>query len=268
MEQTTNNLDTNHVKIDSKIGRKYLFKKSTSDEGDLYHNFTISKTHVNVDLTNLCPDPYDQGNLGSCTANGISLLYQFDEMKEKNNNVFTPSRLFIYYGEREIEGTINEDSGAQIKDGIKFIASVGVCPEYMLPYNTAKFTEKPSEQCYEVAKLHKCTLYKRVQQTLDQMGQCLAEGFPFVCGINIFENFESEEVAKTGVVSMPQSNEGYLGGHCVCCIGINWDKKHFIMRNSWGNKWGDKGNFYLPFEYLTSHELTSDLWTVRVTVDK
>ena len=115
-------------------------------------------------------------------------------MKEKETSVFTPSRLFIYYNERAMEGTINEDSGAEIRDGIKSINSKGVCPEPSWPYDITKFTQQPSSELYETAKNHKCVQYKKLIQSLDQLKQCLIEGFPFIFGMMIYESFESENV--------------------------------------------------------------------------
>src|SRR5208283_3932523 len=70
-----------------------------------------------TDLRPKCPPVYDQGQLGSCTANAIAAAIQFDQMKQQLAQIFAPSRLFIYYNERAIEHTIDSDSGAQIRDG-------------------------------------------------------------------------------------------------------------------------------------------------------
>jgi hypothetical protein len=82
-----------------------------------------------VNLTPHCPPVYDQGQLGSCTANSIGAAVEFEQMKQKLASVFVPSRLFIYFNERSMEGTVDSDSGAQIRDGIKSVAKQGVCPE-------------------------------------------------------------------------------------------------------------------------------------------
>src|SRR5262245_26808338 len=78
-----------------------------------------------VDLRAQCPPVYDQGTLGSCTGNAIAGALQFDRLKQKLTPDFVPSRLFIYYNEREMEGTVDSDSGAQIRDGIKSVADLG-----------------------------------------------------------------------------------------------------------------------------------------------
>src|SRR5579872_7056625 len=102
----------------------------------------LAKLPSSADLRGKCPPVYNQGQLGSCTANAIGGAIEFERMKQKLTD-FVPSRLFIYYNERVIEGTVRSDSGAQLRDGIKSVASQGVCPEPEWPYNIAKFTTKP-----------------------------------------------------------------------------------------------------------------------------
>ena len=147
---------------------------------------------------------YHQGQLGSCTGNAIAAAIQFDRMKQKRKPDFIPSRLFIYYNERDMEGTIESDSGAQIRDGIKSVAKLGDCPETEWPYDIAQFATKPPAKCYKDARKYKAVLYKRVSQTPNQMKGCLASGYPFVFGFSVYESFEGPQVGKTGVVPMPK----------------------------------------------------------------
>lgn len=216
-----------------------------------------------ADLRPQCPPVYNQGQLGSCTANAIAGAIEFDRLKQKLSN-FTPSRLFIYYNERVIEHSVNSDSGAQIRDGIKSVAKQGDCPETEWPYVIAKFRTKPPKNCYADALKYKVVLYQRVTQTLSQMKGCLASGYPFVFGFSVYESFESAQVAKTGHASLPKSGEAVIGGHAVLGVGYDDAKQWFITRNSWGTGWGMKGYFTLPYAYVTDPSLASDLWTVRI----
>jgi C1A family cysteine protease len=217
-----------------------------------------------VDLRPHCPkEVYDQGKLGSCTANAIAGALEFDQIKQALTP-FTPSRLFIYYNERVLEHTVGTDSGAQIRDGIKTVGKIGACPEPDWPYAIEKFTEKPPASALKKAPLGKALEYQRVPQVLNQMKGCLASGYPFVFGFTVYESFESGQVAKTGVAPMPATNEQVLGGHAVMAVGYDDSSQRFIVRNSWGPVWGMGGYFTLPCAYLTDANLADDFWTVRM----
>ena len=217
-----------------------------------------------ADLRRSCPPVYDQGHLGSCTANAIAAAVEFDRKKERLAPVYVPSRLFIYYNERAIEHTVASDSGAQIRDGIKTVARDGECPESLWPYVVARFAEKPPENCYAEAVRHKAVQYQRVARQLAQMKGCLASGYPFVFGFAVYESFMSPAVARTGRAPMPGPKERQLGGHAVLAVGYDDAKEWFIVRNSWGSSWGSHGYFTLPYAYLLDENLSDDLWTIRV----
>jgi len=217
-----------------------------------------------IDLRAQCPPVYDQGELGSCTANAIAGAIQFDRMKQKLSPVFTPSRLFIYYNERVIEHSVNSDSGAQIRDGIKSINKQGDCPETEWPYVIARFKTRPPKKCYADARKYKAILYQRVAQTPSQLKGCLASGYPFIFGFSVYESFESAVVAKTGHAPLPKPGEPVIGGHAVVGVGYDDARQRFIVRNSWGGRWGMAGYFTLPYAYLTDENLANDFWTIRL----
>ena len=217
-----------------------------------------------VDLRDQCPPIYDQGQLGSCTANAIGGAIEFDQTKENLPQVFVPSRLFIYYNERVIENTVSSDSGAMIRDGIKSVAKEGACPEPTWPYVITKFTTKPPASCYTEAAKHTAASYQRLIQSLSQMQGCLASGYPFIFGFTVYESFESGTVTRTGHAPMPGTSERVLSGHAVCAVGYENDKRWFICRNSWGTNWGMSGYFTLPYDYLINTDLAADFWTIRV----
>src|SRR5436305_6823807 len=185
-----------------------------------------------VDLRDQCPPVYDQGQLGSCTANAIGAALEFDQMKQKER-VFTPSRLFIYYNERVIEGTVSSDAGAQIRDGVKSVNKQGAPPEDPdWPYDISKFARKPPKKTYDRASQHQAVLYQRLTPTLAQLKGCLASASPFVFGFVVYESFEGSDVASTGQASMPTAGEKQLGGHAVLAVGYDEDEQRFIVRNS------------------------------------
>jgi C1A family cysteine protease len=252
----------------SKLNRRYGWVAQRPDIRD--HWIMVSKPiplPSSVDLRPGCPPVYDQGELGSCTANAICGAIEYD--LKKVNKDFIPSRLFVYYNERVLEHTVNSDSGAQLRDGIKAVAKCGVPPETEWPYsdkNPGPFETKPTLKVYEDATKHKVTSYQAIQQALSPLQTCLASGYPFVFGITVYESFESDEVAKTGAVPMPSPSEQCLGGHAICAVGYNNQNHTFIVRNSWGTEWGIRGYFTLPYAYVTEANLSSDFWKIQAVV--
>lgn len=355
--ETANDLPSNDsttVCSSSQKNRKYKWKKDLPDHRDQTHSFSnvvINNLTGKEDLRGYMPPIYDQGGLGSCTANAIAGAFQFDEIKQyreqilnmrtkdtldhwinlaksekkvkqntfdqwsdilsrpkpttrsvsakkrkkkKNNSkivdavielnkppvcifetpmeprksiIFTPSRLFIYYNERDMEGSVNIDAGAAIRDGMKSVNTVGVCKETDWPYDISKFTEKPPESCYTEAQGLKSKKYAKANTELDQLKAYIKSGFPIIFGFIVFESFESEEVSKTGKMPMPQPDEPRLGGHAVLMCGYDDVSQCFIVRNSWGSDWGDKGYFYMPYEFVNTPGYCDDFWVMYTVTD-
>lgn len=243
----------------------YGWKPDLPDHRDYYFTLPAPPTLPDVvDLKDQFPDCYNQGRLGSCTANAIAGVLEFCQRKQQEKQAATPSRLFIYYNERAIEGTILFDAGAQIRDGIKSVNSQGAPPETDWPYKITNFRKKPPRQAYKDALLREALEYRRLNNTvLTDLLQCLAQGFPFVFGFSVYDNFESPDLAKNGyVLSMPTSDMKLLGGHAVVAVGYDQTKQLFLVRNSWGKDWGNNGYFWQPFDYLTNANLASDFWVV------
>jgi C1A family cysteine protease len=246
--------------------KRYGWVPDLPDQRD--HLFAAPRTVLaelppSVDLRDKCPKAvYDQGHLGSCTANAIAGAFEFDLLKQGMAD-FMPSRLFIYYNERAREGTIDCDSGAMIRDGIKSVTKQGVCDEVSWPYDVTTFTNQPTAACYQEALGNLATSYQRVTPILNQLKGCLAAGYPIVFGFRVYESFESAEVAQTGLVPMPASGEQALGGHAVLAVGYDDATGRFLVRNSWGTGWGQDGYFTMLYPYLTDRSLSSDFWAIN-----
>ena len=212
-----------------------------------------------VELSAKLPPCYDQGALGSCTANAIAGAIQFVQQSEREQLVM-PSRLFVYYNERAMEGSIHRDAGAQIRDGIKSVVRLGVCPEQEWPYNEP-FDAQPTYQCYLDAKKNVITKYYRVPVLVDQMVHCLAEGFPFVFGVRL----DPSTFIDAPGGDVPTPNASWLpDGHAILAVGYDLERKRFKFRNSWGTAWGDgTGHGTIGFDYLGNPGLGGDYWTLR-----
>jgi C1A family cysteine protease len=260
--------------------QKYGWKKQKPDDQDftIRHLRLVRKLATvlppAVNLRKWCSAIEDQGQLGSCTANAWAGLLQFNENKHPSvgRKYFDMSRLFIYYNERVIEGTVGIDSGAELRDGAKAIATYGSCPEYTWPYNISKFTVMPSAACFKAALPNRIHSYFALDGvgpgvTLTNLKTSLASGQPFVFGFTVYDSFEGDAVANTGIMPMPDlKTEQILGGHAVMGVGYNDHDQRILVRNSWGKGWGLKGvndgYFTMPYSFINDPNMASDFWTV------
>jgi C1A family cysteine protease len=256
---------------------RYGWRPDLPDHRDRIYNLERT-VHRAVELPSVfslraqMPPVYDQGQLGSCTGNGVAAVLEHMETEQGRGSV-TPSRLFIYYGERVIEETVTQDSGAQIRDGIKVVASEGAPPETDWPYDISKFAEKPPPEAYEVAKQHKAIQYLRVLpgEAGSPIRSPIAEGFPIVFGFSVPALFESAAwQPATQLLPLPAAGEANIGGHCVVAIGWDFSLERFPVnvfeiRNSWGAEWGDEGHFWMDARWLYEPTLglSSDFWVIE-----
>jgi C1A family cysteine protease len=174
-----------------------------------------------------------------------------------------PSRLFIYYCERAFNQNTSRDSGAMLRDGAKALANFGTCPETTWAFDENMVTTQPTNEAYIEALNHRIKEYNSINNDINTLKQCLSEGMPFVFGFTVYESFESDYVAKTGIMPIPLNSESVVGGHAVMGVGYDDSKNAFIIRNSWGEDWGDGGYFYMPYQYISNPSFASDFWCIK-----
>ena len=218
-----------------------------------------------VDLRPLMPPIYDQAELGSCVANATAAAFEFD-LRLQSLPEFTPSRLFIYYNTRRMEDAIEQDAGCMIRDAAKSINVDGVCTEPQWPYVPTRFASTPPEYCYATGKANHSVKYMRVAQSELWIRGAMVSGFPVVLGITVYPSLMTEEVANSGVIPYPGSDEAPLGGHAVILCGYDQNRRVFILRNSWGTGWGQDGYATIPYAYILNENLCDDLWVIQSVV--
>jgi len=211
-----------------------------------------------IDLRPNCPLVYAQGETNSCVGNAVGAGVDFYYTKTGLPHL-DPSRLFIYFNGRDLDGSPYEDVGCTLRNAIKGVVKLGTCSEKIWPYIIGNVLMRPFQRCYEEAIRNKVDSYYRIGYTLDDLKQCLFEGFPFTIGVRIFENFPME--TSTGIIPMPQGD--ILGGHAMLIVGYRRIDRMFIIRNSWGSNWGDGGYGYIPFDYVLNNGWSGDFWTIR-----
>lgn len=242
---------------------KYHWQRDRADSRD--HLFTAAPTvaPASVDLRTYASPIEDQGQLGSCTGNAIAGAIEL--IDKKNNKRLDVSRLFIYYEERVLEGTINYDAGAYIRDGIKVCYTKGAPLESLWPYNVRKWAAKPSTAAYTDALKRKVTGYQRCAN-FAAVKNALALGNPVVIGFDVYESFEQgtwQLANGSGLMPYPNTaTEQLLGGHAVLIVGYNDSTQRFIVKNSWGTAWADKGYFYMPYQVIQNTSMSDDFWVI------
>lgn len=245
--------------------RKYDLVKDKVDSRDLkYGQGHIVDAQVlpeKIDLREKCSPVVDQGNLGSCTANAIvSGLREFMLLNDSSKTFKRLSRLFLYWWERGLEGTVYTDSGASVRDGMKVLNQKGVCLESSWPYDIKTFENPPTKSEIIEAKNYTISGYQRIL-TIDEIKHALLINHLVVFGMAVYESFET--VGSDGIVPIPKNGEQELGGHAMCIVGYddNFNGGSFIVRNSWAENWGDKGYCYIPYSMF---KYMLDIWTVKL----
>ena len=239
--------------------RKYGWRRSTRPSPHPRYRVPAryrdpSALPASVDLTPQCPAVYDQGQLGSCTANALAGLFQFLQIKLGLAS-WVPSRLMLYYGERAIEGTVPTDSGANGDDGVTVLATDGVCPEADWPYVVTQFTVDPPPGDWAEATANKrFRLVTIADGDLAGVKASLASGFPVAIGFSVYEEIESDAVAASGILPDPTPGEPSIGGHEVLLVGYDEPSQRFRSAELWGAAWGQAGYFTISYAYVGDNE--------------
>lgn len=245
--------------------RRFGTRPDRPDKRDRYYEAPPSlrrRLPRATDLRPHCPPVYDQKHLNSCSANAIAAALWMDERSRMRTSP-SPSRLFIYYNERAAEGIISINGTVQLRDGYRSVARTGVCSERLWPYDVERYRRRPSAACYAEAAGRRAIWFGRIRQALDDLKACLAEGYGFTGAFAVYQSFLSREVTRTGVVPIPGAHDRHIGGHAMLVVGYDDRARHFVIRNSFGAAWGDRGYGYLPYEYVMNPERGWDFWTVR-----
>ena len=218
-----------------------------------------------VDLRPYMTPVENQGNSNSCTANAMAGAYEYLAKRVKGS-AHDVSRLFIYYNARDLDGATDSDEGTYLRSCVKVLKKYGTCAETTWPFDLQRIFELPHESAYNEATNFLIEDAYRVKVDLNAMRQCLADGYPFTFGLDLFASFQ--KAGSKGLVPMPEpDSEQHDGGHAMLCVGYSDADKVFIVRNSWGEGWGDRGYCYIPYDYMTNPDLNGDLWAIRHVAD-
>jgi C1A family cysteine protease len=244
--------------------RKYNLKKSDHEKRLLVSKYIAGETNspqtlpVSVDLRAKFPPVWDQGQTSACTSFATCAAIAY------HNPSLDPSRAFLYWQERSIDGTTGQDSGSSLDTAVKAAEQFGTPPEQQWPFNQQTLFAPPPQNLYQVAVNGKVTQAYTVDE-ITEYKTALANGVPVIIGMQVFSFFESGDMALSGVMKMPQPNESSLGGHAVCLVGYSDAQQAFLVRNSWGTDWGMNGYFWLPYQFAQNQQYVWDCYAIQKT---
>jgi C1A family cysteine protease len=247
------------VPVSPATGRKYSYRYwDTKKVHQLYQfthtQMTVGQLPPEVSQLQWMPPVYDQGNEGCCTAFGAKEVREW--LSARYPGKLVPlSAQFQYYCELLLNGSLPNDEGSTVATAMMSMRMFGICPDADEPFTTP-FAQKPSKRSFADAARYKIGNIYSIN-TLTDMKSALAAGFVFELGFLVYESFESDSVASTGIMTMPVAGEQLLGGHATCAWGYNDDFEFpglpngaLCLRNSWG-AWGNNGNFFMPYGYIS-----------------
>jgi C1A family cysteine protease len=213
-----------------------------------------------VDLREWSGPIKDQGSEGSCTGHAFSSAREWIARKyEKASPTLSPQ--YLYVEELIAEACFPNDAGAMPRTACRMLTAKGCCEATLYPYVAGKFATPTAEQMQSALK-YRTSAYHRIESLLDFF-RCLADPtpWPVTVGFTVHESFMTQQVADTGLMPIPKPEELQPGGHEVLCVGYDMSKRLALMQNSWGDGWGQRGYFWMPFEVVASAD--TDLWMVH-----
>lgn len=252
---------------------KLNWKPSPKDERD-YKSLRKLAAPVKLPTTfRLAPNipVYDQGQAGSCVGNGCCSAFRYEVAQLKGNFDFDPSRLFVYWNARDIDGSTNDDAGTYIRSGFKAMNKTGLCLEKLHPYNDSRSSviKKPNKAAYDDGLKNVTVKYAVVDQTETAIKQTLVAGAVVVFGFTVYDSFFGSWSESNGIMPSPKITEGIQGGHCVVFIGYDDAKKCFLCQNSWSEDWGkgavkgEGGLFWMPYSFALDPNQADDFWCIE-----
>jgi hypothetical protein len=224
-----------------------------------------AKHPAKVDLRPMLTEVEDQQTTSSCASNAVAGAYEYLIKAHLGGAAYDVSRLFLYFNARQAQGFEGEDGGSTIEAGIESLRTRGACSEQTWPFEPSQVNTEPSEDAYVEGAQFPIQDAASVPTELDAWKGALADGYPIIFALKLYDSFDRQR--KPGLVPAPSPNEAGReshGGHAMLCVGYSEKDRVFIVRNSWGTGWGDKGYCYIPFGYMMNPELNfGDSWIIK-----
>jgi len=217
----------------------------------------------------------NQENLGSCTANAVVGVLEFCERKDHNGENIDHSRRFLYRVSRKLlyqktGSVLIGDTGDEIRNTIKSLATFGAPPEWAWPYDVKNFDEEPPPDVYALANPYKALVYARLNG-LEDIQATINNGYPAAMGFTCYKSID--DTGSSGDIAVPYIDKGDRpdGGHAVVAAGYDdnrpWTggisgRGAVLIRNSWGTGFGEAGYGWLPYWWWLNGQ-ADDFWVLN-----
>lgn len=208
-----------------------------------------------VDLRNGFSDIRNQKGLGACTAFSMASIFEYIINQNKPSEKSSLSPRFLYFNvcDKNIDGT-PIDKGSSFYNNIKSLGESGICEESLCGYDE-DFNLSPSDEANNDAKNRLVTQAMNVEVSHKALTSALSEGYPIGISLKIFDSFGK---GHKGFVFRPtekELNSTDFGYHAMVICGYSEKEKVYIVRNSWGLRFGVNGYCYVPFSYIEDNAL-------------
>lgn len=208
-----------------------------------------------VDLRKGFSSIRNQGRMGACTSFSMASIFEYILNQGDISKMHCLSPRFLYYNvcDKNIDGTII-DKGSSFYSNIHSLGNNGICEENLCPYDD-KFNTKPTEEAFDDAKGRLVTKALNVEVSHRALTAALTEGHPVGISLKVFNSFGQ---GRKGFIFRPSEKElasSNYGYHAMVICGYSENEKVYIVRNSWGESFGDKGYCYIPFSYIEDKSL-------------
>lgn len=225
------------------------------EKGYLKAHFKLPKS---VDLRRDWWPVGNQGSTGSCVgwSTGHSLLRYHMVKAKKIKQDEKISVRFIWMASKEMDEwndyptTFIDDAGTSLKQALKTAKKVGALKASVLPFK-GKMATIPEGQFLQTAAKLKIKAYFNLinskQDKIEMFKNWLAQRGPILTCLDVDESWD--KLMRKNFDTMEKYVKNKDGrGHAVSIVG--YTPTHFIIRNSWGPKWGNNGFGFASYEYV------------------
>ena len=195
----------------------------------------------------------DQESTGSCvgwaTADGLLRWHFVGAGRLKRDELLAPR--FIWMASKETDQYITqpttfiETEGTSLKSALDVARKFGVVRDAVLPFKSGALYPGDTKAFYALASQLKILSYSNIGTNLPNWRTWLATKGPILTRLDVDATWDA--ATDNGGNMDEYQPDTTRGGHAVAVVGYKRDR--FIVRNSWGTGWGDKGFGYPTLAY-------------------